>query len=99
MRKTENIFEIDMNDTTIADPMVFDAHDLQSMAKPLDLQRLESSLNIEPFMNYAQEILSQPLSSSEDSDSELNADIYGSNAKLMNGDVTTESGNYSARAS
>lgn len=89
---------METNDTTIAGPLDFNAHGTQPMAKPLDLQRLESSLNIEPFMTYAQEIVSQPLSSSDDSDSELNANAYGSNAKLMNGDVANGCGKYLACA-
>lgn len=89
---------MEMNDTTIAGPLDFTAHGAQSMAKPLDLQRLESSLNIEPFMTYAQEILSQPLTSSDDSDSDLNADAYGPNAKLMHGDLANGCGKYLTRA-
>lgn len=85
---------MNMNDTTMTGLMGFDEQGLQSMAKPLDLQRLESSLNIEPFTAYAQEILSQPLSSSEDSDSDINGDIFGPDTKIMNSDMTTKCGNF-----
>lgn len=49
-------------------------------AQPLAIQRLEASLNMGPFMNYAQSIMLRPLTSSEDSDSDdgnVDLDING----------------------
>lgn len=61
-----------------------------AMAKPLYMQRLEASLNIDPFMAYAQEVLSQPLSSGEDSDTDVNTDLLAPDEKAVNGIVTTK---------
>lgn len=82
-----------MNDTTIPNSaMNFNMNHGQAMAKPISIQRLEASLNIEPFMAYAQEILAQPLTSSEDSDSDVNTDILAPDEKIMNGIVTSKCG-------
>lgn len=83
-----------MNDTTITNAMNFNMNHGQAMAKPLCMQRLEASLNIEPFMAYAQEMLAQPLTSSEDSDSDVNTDILAPDEKIMNGIVTSKCGNF-----
>lgn len=80
-----------MNDSS---GISFNSHHGQPMAKPLYIQRLEASLNIEPFMTYAQDILSNPLTSSEDSDSDVNADILAPDEKVMNGIVTSKCGKY-----
>lgn len=42
----------------------------RTAAQPLHIQRLESSLNMGPFMNYAQSKMLSGLTSSDDSDSE-----------------------------
>lgn len=76
---------------TMSNSFGFNAH--QTVAKPLYIQRLESSLNIDPFISYAQEILSHPLSSSEDSDSDVNTDILAPDEKILNGIITTKCGN------
>ena len=81
-----------MNDSKVANVVGFNLNHGQPMAKPLYIQRLEASLNIEPFMTYAQEILSQPLSSSEESDSDVNTDILAPDEKIMNGIVTSKCG-------
>lgn len=81
-----------MNDATVTNAINFNSIHGQAMAKPLYIQRLEASLNVEPFMSYAQEILSQPLSSSEDSDSDVNTDILAPDEKIMNGIVTSKCG-------
>lgn len=70
-------------------------HD-HNVAKPLHLQRLEASLNIEPFMVYAQEILSHPLTSSEESDSDMNTDCLAPDEKISNGIVTSKCGKYNS---
>lgn len=87
-----NLHQFNMNDSTIPNSIGFNLNHGQSMAKPLYIQRLESSLNVEPFMAYAQDILAQPLSSSEDSDSDVNTDILAPDEKIMNGIVTTKCG-------
>ncbi|XP_055326656.1 chromatin-remodeling ATPase INO80 isoform X2 [Sitodiplosis mosellana] len=79
-----------MNDSTVTNAVGFNLNNGQTMAKPLYIQRLEASLNIEPFMTYAQEILAQPLSSSEESDSDVNTDILAPDEKIMNGIVTSK---------
>lgn len=81
-----------MNDSTAANVVGFNMNHGQDMAKPLYIQRLEASLNIAPFMCYAQDILSQPLTSSEDSDSDVNTEILAPDDKLMNGIVTSKCG-------
>lgn len=83
-----------MNDTTVPNTMNFNMNHGQAMAKPIYIQRLEASLNIEPFMTYAQEMLAQPLTSSEDSDSDVNTDILAPDEKIMNGIVTSKCGNF-----
>lgn len=81
-----------MNDSTVPNAIGFNLNHGQAMAKPLYIQRLEGSLNVDPFMTFAQEILSQPLSSSEDSDSDVNTDILAADEKIMNGIVTSKCG-------
>lgn len=81
-----------MNDSTVPNAIGFNLNHGQAMAKPLYIQRLEASLNVDPFMAYAQEILSQPLSSSEDSDSDVNTDILTADEKTMNGIITSKCG-------
>lgn len=39
----------------------------QRIAEPLHIQRLEAALNMRPFMEHARKVLSQPLSSGDDS--------------------------------
>lgn len=81
-----------MNDSTITNAVGFNLNHAQAMAKPLFTQRLEASLNIDPFISYAQEILSQPLSSSEDSDSDVNTDALAPDEKISNGIITSKCG-------
>lgn len=81
-----------MNDSKVKNAVGFNLNHGQPIAKPLYIQRLEASLNIEPFMAYAQEVLSQPLSSSEESDSDVNTDILAPDEKIMNGIVTSKCG-------
>ena len=40
------------------------------MAEPLHLQRLEAALDMRPFMHYARDILSHPLTSPEDTEAD-----------------------------
>lgn len=82
-----------MGDATITNAAAgFNMQHEHTMAKPLYIQRLEASLNIEPFMSYAQDILSHPLSSSEDSDSDVNTDCLAPGEKVLNGIVTSKCG-------
>ncbi|CAD7093608.1 unnamed protein product [Hermetia illucens] len=62
----------------------------QSLAKPLHLQRLESSLDMRPFMNYAQSVLSQRLTSSESSDSDSDNETVNPGDKYYNGIKTSK---------
>lgn len=52
----------------------------QVLAKPLHIQRLEAALDMGPFMAYAQDFLSQPLSSSDDSD--IEEEVPGQSGKI-----------------
>lgn len=70
----------------------FKSHRGQTLAKPLHIQRLEASLNIGPFMTEAQELISHPLSSSDDSDSDVNTDVQTPGEKRSNGIVTSKCG-------
>lgn len=81
-----------MSDSSLTNSLGFVAQHGQTVAKPLYIQRLEASLNIDPFISYAQEILSHPLSSSEDSDSDVNTDILAQDEKILNGIITTKCG-------
>lgn len=83
-----------MGDSSITNAAGFNLHHEHTVAKPLCIQRLEASLNIEPFMTYAQEILSHPLSSSDDSDSDVNTDCLAPGEKLLNGVVTSKCGEF-----
>lgn len=47
-----------------------------TMAVPLELQRLEASLDMGPFMQHAHEILSHPLTSSEAEDSDTGSERH-----------------------
>lgn len=79
---------------TESNTMNFNAHHAkQTLAKPLYIQRLESSLNITPFMSYAQDILAHPLSSSDESDSDVNGDVLAPGDKILNGIMTSKCGN------
>lgn len=60
------------------------------MAKNLDYQRLESSLNLGLFMDFAHKTLSQPLTSSESEHSDFEATASG--GKWKNGLKTTRQG-------
>lgn len=68
----------------------------QTLAKPLNIQRLEASLDIKPFISYAEDILSRPLSSSEDSDSDINTELLAPGDKILNGIVTSKCGKISS---
>lgn len=57
----------------------------QTIAQPLHIQRLEASLDMGPFMNYAQNMLLRPLTSSEDSDSDDGNVDFGLNGFPANG--------------
>lgn len=81
-----------LGDSVISNSAGYNVHHEHDVAKPLHLQRLESSLNIEPFMAYAQEILSHPLTSSEDSDSDVNTGCLAPDEKVSNGIVTSKCG-------
>lgn len=43
---------------------------LPQMAEPLHIQRLEAALDMRPFMSYARDVLSRPLSSPDDTEGE-----------------------------
>lgn len=81
-----------MGDSVISNSTGYNKHHEHNVAKPLHLQRLEASLDIEPFMAYAQEILSHPLTSGEDSDSDVNTDCLAPDEKVSNGIVTSKCG-------
>lgn len=66
---------------------------IQKLAEPLHIQRLEACLDLGPFMKYAQEILSRPLTSSDDSDSDVNPEMLGAGDRVMNGVVSSQLGN------
>lgn len=83
-------------DSVISNFAGYNVNHEHNVAKPLHLQRLEASLNIEPFMAYAQEILSHPLTSSEDSDSDVNTDCLALDEKVSNGIVTSKCGKHSS---
>ncbi|XP_065355033.1 chromatin-remodeling ATPase INO80 [Calliphora vicina] len=42
----------------------------QQMAEPLHLQRLEAALDMRPFMSYAREVMSKPLTSPDETEAE-----------------------------
>lgn len=65
----------------------------QDMAKPLHIQRLEAALNVGPFMQYAQNIISRPLSSSDNSDSDDNEEHLEGVYRISNGIVSSKRGN------
>lgn len=81
-----------MNESTMKNAVGFNLNHNHTIAKPLYIQRLEASLNIDPFLSYAQDVLSKPLSSSEDSDSDVNTDVLAPDEKIMNGIVTSKCG-------
>lgn len=64
----------------------------QNMAKPLHIQRLEAALDVGPFMQYAQNIISQPLSSSDNSDSDDNEEHLEGGYRISNGIVSSKRG-------
>lgn len=66
----------------------------QNAAEPLHIQRLEACLDLGPFMKYAQEILSRPLTSSDDSDSDVNPEILGPGDRVVNGVVSSQLGKF-----
>lgn len=59
----------------------------RTAAQPLHIQRLEASLDMGPFINYAQNVMLRPLTSSDDSDSEDGNIDLG-----VNGYSTSQSG-------
>lgn len=65
----------------------------QSLANPLHIQRLETSLDMGPFMTYAHKVLSHPLTSTEDSDSEdESSELPGPGDKYIHGALTSKKG-------
>lgn len=48
----------------------------RKIAKPLNLQRLEIALDMKPFMEHAQSIISQPLSSEDEDDDDFISEKY-----------------------
>ncbi|XP_059621349.1 chromatin-remodeling ATPase INO80 [Phlebotomus argentipes] len=52
----------------------------QILAKPLHLQRLEAALDMGPFMAYAQDFLSRPLTSSDES--EVEGEVPGQSGRI-----------------
>ncbi|XP_053689861.1 chromatin-remodeling ATPase INO80 [Sabethes cyaneus] len=46
----------------------------KKMAKPLHIQRIEAALDMRPFLAYAEKVLSEPLTSSDDEDDEDTTD-------------------------
>lgn len=60
------------------------------MSKNLEYQRLERSLNLGLFMDFAHKTLSQPLTSSDSEQSDLEATVSG--GKWKNGFRTTRQG-------
>lgn len=61
----------------------------REMAEPLHIQRLEAALDMRPFMQYAKEVMSRPLTSPEDS--EVDDDSNGDNSN-DDEDIATGSG-------
>lgn len=69
------------------------AHTLsKKYVQPLHIQRLEASLDMGPFMSYAQNMLLRPLTSSDDSDSDINAELLSPGEKIVNGIVASKAG-------
>ncbi|GAB0098739.1 Chromatin-remodeling ATPase INO80 [Sergentomyia squamirostris] len=60
----------------------------QILAKPLHIQRLEAALDMGPFLAYAQDFLSQPLTSSDES--EVDWVVSGPSGKLSSISTTKE---------
>lgn len=85
-------------DSVISNSAGYNVHHEHNVAQPLHLQRLEASLNIEPFMAYAQDILSHSLTSSEDSDSDMNTDCLAPDEKVSNGIATSKCGKHNPNA-
>lgn len=81
-----------MADGTMPGIMNMNSHHGQQFAKPLNIQRLEASLDLHPFLTYAQDILSRPLSSSEDSDIEVDSEVFAPGDKILNGILTSKCG-------
>lgn len=81
-----------MAESTMPGIMNMNSQQGQKLAKSLNIQRLEASLDIRPFLTYAQEILSKPLSSSEDSDAEISSELLAPGDKILNGIVTSKCG-------
>ena len=77
-----------MNDTKLSMGLQQGQH----LAKPLHIQRLEASLDMTSFMNYAQSLLSRPLTSSDDSDSDVNSDSLNTDDKVLNGIISSKKG-------
>lgn len=67
-------------------------------AKPLELQRLEASLDMGPFMQYAHDVLSRPLTCSSESEDDESLpppdELQDSTDKLIHGVLATKSGEY-----
>lgn len=72
--------------------MNMNAYRSQQLAKPLGIQRLEASLDLHPFLAYAQDILSRPLSSSEDSDIDDDSEVLAPGDKILHGILTSKFG-------
>lgn len=51
-----------------------DIHEKQKMAQPLEEKRLEAALDVEPFLSYAQKVLTAPLTSSDEYDESSDED-------------------------
>lgn len=65
----------------------------QSLANPLHIQRLETSLDMGPFMTYAHKVLSHPLTSTEDSESDdESSELPGPGDKYIQGALTSKKG-------
>lgn len=65
-----------------------------ALAKPLHIQRLEACLDMTMFMEYARNLLSQPLSSDESSDSDENLQDIVFKERNKNDITTSKEGEY-----
>lgn len=63
-----------------------------SLAKPLNIQRLEASLDLRPYLTYAQDLLARPLSSSEESDFDDDTETSTPGDRILNGIFTSKCG-------
>lgn len=81
-----------MSDKPMVGKTVLKKHEV---ARPLHLQRLETALDVRPFINQVEKILNSDGASDSDDDSDINTSNEMSKGdKLFHGVVTTKQGNW-----